>query len=187
MELCILKFEDSHDAEVALKEVIDAQGDRNPWLHDVGMVARPLLGRVRIGATFPDGKSSTFHEGDLGDAFAGLGAYTGYFLSTLTGPLEGMFKTVNLSMAAGSLGSDAERRLLHLDEIKKALPRGSSALALVADTETCDQMVDLFESYQPQVIRRDVAEELRQRLEALHQTIAKGILQASAGSAPARQ
>src|SRR5262249_38959671 len=85
MEICILKFDGSHAAEDDLKEQIDAQGDRNPWLYDVGTIARTLIGRVRIGATFPDGNSTTFHEGDLTKAVGELGAYTGYYLAQLPG------------------------------------------------------------------------------------------------------
>ena len=184
MELCILKFDGSRRAEDALKEVVDAQADRNPWLHEVAMVARPLMGRVRIGVTFPDGKSNTFHEGDLAEAVSDLGAYTGYLISSWTGPLGSMSRTLSLSDAAGQAGSEAEDRLFHLDEIKKALPRDSSALALIADTTTCDQMVEMFSSYEPKVIRRDVADELRQRLEGLHRRVAQEILQSRGGAAP---
>jgi uncharacterized membrane protein len=178
MELCILKFDGSRRAEDSLKEVVDAQADRNPWLHEVAMVARPLVGRVRIGVTFPDGKSNTFHEGDLAEAVSDLGAYTGYLISSWTGPLGSMWRTLNLSDAGGQMGSEAEDRLFHLDEIKKALPRDSSALALVADPKICDKMVELFSSYEPKVVRRDVAEELRQRLENLHARVAQNIQQA---------
>src|SRR5262245_16926101 len=127
MELCILKFDGSRSAGDALREVSDAQADRNSWLHEVGVVARPLVGRVRISATFPDGKSQTFHEGDLTDAIAGLGAYTGYYISALTGPLSMLGNTVRGEVAGDTAGSEAEERLFHLDEIKKALPRDSSA------------------------------------------------------------
>jgi uncharacterized membrane protein len=171
MDLCILKFEGTHDAEDALKEVIQANGDRKPWLHDIGTVARPLVGRVRISATYPDGTSATFHEGDLANAVADLGAYTGYFVSSLAGPLEQMFKTVNTRMAAGDVGAEAEERLLHLDALKKALPRGSSALVLIANKQTCDEMVDLFKSYDAEVIRRDVATELHERLSEFHRQV----------------
>ena len=185
MELCILKFDGSRGAEDALQEVADAEADRNPWLHEVGVVARPLIGRVRISATFPDGKSQTFREGDLADAVAGLGAYTGYYISALTGPLTTMGNALRGEAAGDAAGSEAEDRLFHLDEIKKALPRDSSALALIADEKTCDQMVELFQSYEPKVIRRDVADELSQRLQAVHQSLAQRIMQAQAGSAAA--
>jgi uncharacterized membrane protein len=185
MELCILKFEGSHGAEDALKVVTDAQADRNPWLHEVAMVARPLIGRVRIGATFPDGKSNTFHEGDLADAVSDMGAYTGYFISSLAGPLGSMSRVLKGEAAGGQVGSEAEERLFHLTEIKKALPRDSSALVLIADPKICDQMVELFTSYEPTVIRRDVAEELQQRLDGLHHKVAQDILKGATPGATA--
>jgi|GEM_PF-3094263 len=185
MEICILRFDGSRGAERALGEVIDAQGDRNPWLNDVGVVARPLIGRVRVGATFPDGKSKTFHEGDLADAVADMGAYTGYFLSALAGPLGPMIGAVKAATLAGAAGSEVEQRLFHLDELKKALPRDTSVLVLIATPKTCDAMVEMFESYQPKVIRREVADELRQRLEVLHDRLAQQFMQAVQEGAPA--
>jgi uncharacterized membrane protein len=185
MELCILKFEGSRGAEDALKEVSDAEGDRNPWLHEVAMVARPLVGRVRIGVTFPDGKSNTFHEGDLSDASSDLGTLTGYYVSALAGPLGWMSRILTAGAAGESLGDDAERKLFHLDEIKQALPRDSSALALIADSTSCDQMVEMFASYEPKVVRRDVAEQLRQRLEGLHRRVVQEIVQSTGAAAPA--
>ena len=182
MELCILRFEGSRGAEDALRDVADAQADRYPWLHEVAIVARPLVGRVRIGVTFPDGKSNTFHEGDLAEAVSDLGAYTGYYVSSLAGPLSAMFGAVNASVAASDVGSEAEQRLFHVDEIKKSLPRDSSALALIAEPRICDQMVQLFATYDPKVIRRQIADELRKRLDGLHQRVAQGIL---SGGAPA--
>jgi len=177
MEICILRFEGSNGAEDALKEVIDAQADRNPWLNEVGVLARPLIGRVRIGATFPDGKSKTFHEGDLAEAVADLGAYTGYFVSALAGPLGQLFSSLDESIVAGARGKELENRLFHLDELKKALPRGTSALVLVAQPKTCDAMVELFRTYTPRVIRRDAADELRKRLDALHVRLAQRMLE----------
>jgi uncharacterized membrane protein len=185
MEICILKFDGSHDAEDALGEVIDSQADRNPWLHDVGVVARPLVGRVRIGATFPDGQSKTLHEGDLADAVADLGAYTGYFLSALAGPFGPMIGAIKAGTLAGAAGSDAEAKLFHLDELKKALPRDSSALVLIATTETCDAMVEMFKEFDPKVIRRDVAGELQKRLQALHDALAKQFIEAEREGAQA--
>jgi hypothetical protein len=185
MELCVLRFEGSHGAEDALNEVIDAEGVRNPWLLEVGMVARPLLGRVRVGVTFPDGKSTTFHEGDLAEAASDLGAYTGYYVSALAGPFGSMWRSIEASVAGAEMGSEAEQELFHLDEIKKALPRDSSALLLIAEPKLCDVMVNLFKAYDPKVIRRDATEELRKRLEALHSRLAQSLSQVSAESVPA--
>lgn len=179
MEICILQFPGNHIAEDDLKEAIQLQGKQYPWLHDVGMIARPLAGRVRIGVTFPDGQSKTFREGDLANVAEAFGGYTGYFISCLFGPLSSMFATVNAGLEARAVGDEAEQRLFHLDEIKKALPRDSSALVLVAQPDICDEMVKVFESFEPppKVIRRQVADELRKRLEALHRMVARGIAQ----------
>jgi hypothetical protein len=185
MEICILKFQGSREAEDDLKEVLDAKADRNPWLHEVGVIARPLVGRVRVGASFPDGKSKTFHEGDLADAVADLGAYTGYFLSALAGPLGSLIGSVKAGLAAGAGASEAESRLFHLDELKKALPRDTSALVLIARPEICDAMVEMFNEYDPQVIRRDVADELQKRLHGLHERLAQQFIQAEREGAPA--
>jgi uncharacterized membrane protein len=173
MEVCILKFDGSRDAEKALHEVIDAEADRKPWLHEIGVLARPLIGRVRVVASFPDGKSKTFHEGDLADAVAAQGAFTGYYLSALAGPIGSMIGSVRAEEAAGAAGSDLESRLFHLPDIKRALPRDSSALFLMADPKTCDAMVSLFKVYDPEVVRRAVVDELRKRLEALHASVAR--------------
>jgi uncharacterized membrane protein len=173
VEICILKFDDTDGAEEALKEVRDAQGDRNPWLHDVGVIARPLLGRVRVAISFPDGKSKTLHEGDLADATADLGGLSGYFLSALAGPLGPMFGSVHGALLAGAQGSDVENQLFHLEDLKKALPRESSALVFVGSPQLCDAMVEMFQSYGPKVTRRDVESELRNRLETLHRRIAQ--------------
>jgi uncharacterized membrane protein len=172
MELCLLKFDGSRGADDALSEVLEAEGEENPWLLDVGVIARPLIGRVRVGLTFPDGTSKTLHEGDLADATADMGGLSGYYLSALAGPFSQMFGTVRGALAARAAGSQLEQRLFHLDELKKALPRDSSALVFLGDARACDAMVELFKGYQPQVIRRSVADELRQRLEAFHRRLA---------------
>ena len=70
------------------------------------------------------------------------------------------------------MGGDAEQQLFHLDDVKKALPRDSSALVLIADEETCDALITMFEPSRPAVvIRAEVEPELRARLEALERRL----------------
>src|SRR5215469_12315484 len=122
----ILKLDGSPTAVEALKAHIDAKGDRNPWLYDVGVIARPLIGRVRIGATFPDGNSTTFREGDLTKAVGELGAYTGYYLAQLPGVRATRVGAAAKGGSAGkSLGGAMESELFGIDAIKEALPRDS--------------------------------------------------------------
>jgi hypothetical protein len=51
------------------------------------------------------------------------------------------------------------------------LPRDSSALVLIANDDTCDALVAMFDSYDPLVIRATVEPELRTRLEALERRL----------------
>ena len=57
------------------------------------------------------------------------------------------------------------------EEIKSRLPRDSSALVLVATPAVNDRMVELFATWSPspEVIRKDVAQEVERRLETFRQ------------------
>jgi len=164
LQLCVLRFEGSHAADDALDEVIELEGARHHWLLEVGAVARPLIGRLRVSATFLDGESATLHEGDLADAIADLGGYTGYYVSALAGPVASLLDATEAVRVARVHGRAGEEQLFHLEEVKRALPRDSSALVLIADPRICDAMVEMFSAYNPKVIRREVGDELRGRL-----------------------
>jgi hypothetical protein len=152
-------------------------------LLEVGTIARPLVGRVRVGVTFPDGESKTFHEGDLSKAAADLGGLTGYYVSALAGPFGTMFAVADGEAAARQFGSDAEQRLFHLDDVKEVLPRDSSALVLIAGDQTCADLIKMFETYGPKVIRAEVDPELRTRLESLERRVAQQSEQAEGAPA----
>ena len=180
MEVCILKFGSADGADDALKEVVNAQGDRNPWLYDVGVVRRPLLGRMSIRATFLDEPAAKLKEGDVKAKFADAGAMTGYLVGSLAGPLHADLAAIEGRGQGAGVGKAVEKQLLRTDEIKRNIPRDSSALVLVAPSEVNDRMVQLFASYSPEVIRKDVAQEIEQRLEAFRQKTLQDIAQQAA-------
>jgi uncharacterized membrane protein len=165
MEVCILKFSGTDDADDALKEVVNAQADRNPWLHDVGVVRRPLLGRISIRATYADDQTAEVRQGDIAAEIAKVGSMTGYLLGSLVGPLHAEMAAMQGELRAASEGRKLEKQYLRIDEIKSVLPRGSSALVLIATPEINDQMVNFFSARSPSVIRRDLSQEVQQRLE----------------------
>jgi hypothetical protein len=173
MEACILKFAANHNAEDALQEATETLGDGDPWLHDIATVSRPLVGRVRIGASFSDG-ANVFREGDLARRAGALGVYTGLYVSMLLGPLSALFVPTEGGVSGAQLGALAEENLLHFAEIKKLLRPDSSLMVLLGSTETCDAMVRTFQSYYDhKVIRRAVPDDLRQTLEALRRMTAQ--------------
>src|SRR5215471_805897 len=175
MEVCILKFGSAEGADDALKQVINAEGDRNPWLYDVGVVRRPLLGRMSIRATFAD--EAPTKEGDVKAKFADAGAMTGYLVGSLAGPLHADIAAMEGRGQGAGVGKAVEKVFARTDEIKKNFPRDSSALLLVAPPEVNDRMVQMFTAYSPEVIRRDVAQEVVQRLETFQQKTLQDIAQ----------
>ena len=176
MEVCILKFGNADGADDALKTVVNAEGDRNPWLYDVGVVRRPLLGRMSIRATFTD-EPPAVREGDVKAKFADAGAMTGYLVGSLAGPLHADLAAIEGRGQGAGVGKAVEKQLLRTDEIKRNIPRDSSALVLVAPSEVNDRMVQLFASYSPEVVRKDVAQEMVQNLEAFRQKTLQDIAQ----------
>ena len=175
MQICILGFKGSHAADDAYAEVLELEGQDNRWLLEVGTIARPRVGRVRVAVTFPDGETTTLHDGDLSEAAGDLGRLTGYYVSALAGPFGSMFATAKGESAGRALGSEAEKRLFHVGDIQAALPRDSSALVLVAGDDTCDALVRLFASYSPEIIRGKVEPELRARLKALESRVQQSV------------
>ena len=177
MEVCILKFGSADGADDALKSVINAEGDRNPWLYDVGVVRRPLLGRMSIRATFLDEPAAQLKEGDVKAKFADAGSMTGYLVGSLAGPLHADLAALEGRGQGAGVGKAVEKQLLRIDEVKRNLPRDSSALVLAAPPEVNDRMVQLFVSYSPEVIRKDVAQEVVKNLEAFRQKTMQDIAQ----------
>jgi hypothetical protein len=52
-------------------------------LHEVGVIKRPLLGRISIRATFADDQSAEVREGDVRSAIAEAGSMTGYLVGSV--------------------------------------------------------------------------------------------------------
>jgi len=181
MEICILKFSDTHDADKALDEVLEADGSRRPWLHEVGVVKRPLLGKISIRATFGDDEKPTeVKQGDLASRAVEPGAMTGYMIGSLVGPLHADMAALEGADRASYAAAAVENKLMFVDEIKQVLPRGTSALVLVGAEDTNDEFVALFSDFEPEIIRRDVAQEVERRLHTLEDKVRAWQQQASA-------
>jgi uncharacterized membrane protein len=166
MEVCILKFKKADQAEEALTKLVNEQADQNPWLHEVGIIKRPLVGRISIRATYSE--SPEIREGDIASKLAEAGKWTGYLVGSLAGPLRARIAALRLKRAVAPVAKQVENLLLGIDDIKDLLPRGSSALVLAASAEICDGMVELFSPWQPEVIRRDLVVEVQELLEEFH-------------------
>src|SRR6266542_3193729 len=88
MEICILTFNSKNEAENTLKEITGGNAGRFPWLHQVGVVKRPLLGKISITATYDDDQPTEIRQGDIASSVEDAGALTGYLIGSLVGPLH---------------------------------------------------------------------------------------------------
>jgi uncharacterized membrane protein len=182
MEICILKFKGANDADDALKQVSAAEADRHSWLHEVGVVRRPLVGRISIRATFADDQAVEVRQGELASKIADAGGMTGYLIGSLVGPMHADMAAMSGLVRGTSAGKALEKQLLNIDDIKSVLPRNSSALVLIATPAINDQMANLFTKWSPEVIRRDVAQEVQKRLQAFQEKTLQDIAQQRAAA-----
>ena len=186
MEIGILVFDGKHTAEDALNEVFDAEADRRPWLHDVGVIARPVVGRLTIRASYPENKNAVYREGDFAKRAGDFSAYTGYMLGALAGPFRQSLVALAAGDAVQERVAEREKKLFRIDELKELLPRASSALVLIAEPPIIDEMVAAFGKYDPmKTVRRAVGRELQRRLKALREQALEQLEQEVAGGEPA--
>jgi hypothetical protein len=154
MDLCILTLDGANAAEDALEETSSITGDACPWLHDIGVVSRSALGRLRIMVSQlkKGGTPFEYEEGELAARAAepDSGASTWSAL-----PATDPAFAQSLGIAA-ILARNVERRFFHTRALKTLLTCNSSALLLVSAAETCSAMVRLFAPYHPRVLRRHV-------------------------------
>lgn len=180
MEICIIRFSDTHDADEALEKVLNAEGSRYPWLHDVAVVRRPVLGKISIRVAFADDEQPVeLKQGDLGSRSVDAGAMTGYLIGSLVGPLHADMAALEGAARARSAGKAVGDKIMFVDEIKQVLPRGSSAIVLVASPEINDEFVRLYSSFGPDIIRRDLAREVEQRLQTFEDKVRAAAQQVS--------
>ena len=116
-------------------------------------------------------------QGDLSSKTADAGTMTGYLMGGLVGPLHADWAAMEGAIRGAQAGKALENQLLRIDDVKSVLPRGSSALVLIATPDTNDQMTRLFAKWSPEVIRRDVAQEVQQRLETFQSKVRQDMAQ----------
>jgi hypothetical protein len=184
MEICVLKFDDTHEAEDDLGPKLEQYGDSEPWIHEVAVVSRPLVGRIKISGTFLD-HSLKYREGDLTKAAGDVGAYTGYVVSNFFGPLLSPLAALEGQAETEDVAADLEEDLFRFEDVKGKLPRGSSALVLVADPEICDRFEAMFRDNEPEVVRRELEPELRKRFDQIHQRVVQMLKERAAQEEPA--
>ena len=166
--LGIIKYDDDRLATHLLAEQRRVRPD-TPWVQEVGIIERHPSGRLSIRGTFG---GDFFADAQGGDAWADLaqGTLTGALLGALTGP-AGAAVGGNIGSALGNLlgAATAQGTQSVYELIRGLLPRGTSALVLLADEAQVDMMVSDVGATAGQTIRHVIEAGPQTRLEALLQ------------------
>jgi uncharacterized membrane protein len=154
-------FDGTHTAEKELSELRTSRADS--WLEDVAVLERHMGGRYSMKATSPEyGK-----EGHAGAGIA-LGGGTGLLLGMIAGPLGLVFWGTMGALTGGAAGAAAHEAGVFdpiVDEVKDALPHGSSALILMAEEPTAEKLSSAVGSHGRRTIRQELTDEQIEELE----------------------
>ena len=158
VQMAAVAFDGTHTAEKELSDLRTSRSD--PWLNDVAVVEHHKGGRY-------SGTGPEYADPDRVDAGIAIGSGTGLLLGMIGGPLGLVFGATAGAALGGAAGSSAPPAFDPLvAEVKDALPRGTSALILLAEEPTTAKLVSAVGSTGRQVVRQELTNdqlaELRQ-------------------------
>jgi uncharacterized membrane protein len=160
VEMAAVVFDQTHTAERELSALRASRQDS--WLTDVAVLEHHAGGRYSVKATSPE-------YGDVDHVGAGIaiGGGTGLLLGMIAGPLGLIFWTTMGAITGGVAGASGSPGAFDpiVDQVKEALPHGSSALLLVADNATTEEFVSAAGGQHKQVLRQDLTDEQVEALE----------------------
>jgi hypothetical protein len=183
LTLGMLGFDDSRRATLLLAaQLLAAPG--SAWTREVAVLERHASGRLSLRGTFGGDFFADPEAGGAGDVREHLaaGTLTGALVGALTGP-AGAAVGGNIGSALGRLLGVATPQGTHsvYQLLRTSLPRGSSALLLLADEALVDQMVREGGATASRVVRHGVGVGPQRQLEALLQ---RGRAASGASAAP---
>lgn len=158
IEMAAVTFDGTHTAEKELSALRTTRQD--PWLTEVAELEHHVGGRFSMKATSP-----AYDDKDhIGHGMA-VGGGTGLLLGMIGGPLGIIFMGAVGAMTGGTIGASKEQAADQgafaplVEEVKDALPHNSSALFLVGEPDTAEQLVSAVGAKGRQVLRENLTDE----------------------------
>ncbi|SRR6266487_6385145 len=154
VEMAAVAFDGTKTAERELSTLRTTRDD--PWLTEVAVLEHHAGGRFSIKATSPD-----YGDEDHIGAGLAIGGGTGLLLGLIGGPLGLLFWGTMGAVAGGAVGASDEPGAFDplVEDVKDALPHNSSALILVAENATAEELVSAVGARSRQVLREDLTDE----------------------------
>ena len=149
LDLALVRFSGQTAASAAFGTMRDRVGGDAPWTHEVALVEHHHNGRIALRGTFAGHYVDVDEEDHLSQPGAATGALTG-----------GLIGLVFLGGAIGAESGkatevEAEPEAL-VEELRAAVPRGSSAIVLLAEAGHVDAMLAAVEGGRGEVVRRTI-------------------------------
>jgi uncharacterized membrane protein len=154
VEMATVAFDGTHTAEQELSGLRTSRADA--WLTDVAVLEHHKGGRFSMKATSPD-----YGDEDHIGAGIAIGGGTGLLLGMIAGPLGILFWAAVGGLAGGAAGASSRAGAFDplVDQVKDALPHGTSALILVAESATAEELVTAVGARGRQVLRQTLTDE----------------------------
>lgn len=159
VEMAAVAFDGTHTAEMELSALRTSRDD--PWLNEVAVLEHHSGGRFSMKATSPD-----YGDEDHVGAGIAIGGGTGLLLGMIAGPLGLLFWGTMGALTGGAVGASEQPGAFDplVEQVKDALPRNSSALILVAENATAEELVSAVEARGRQVVRQEMTDEQVEQL-----------------------
>jgi uncharacterized membrane protein len=163
LDLALVGFKGQSTAARVFGELRDRVGSATPWTNEVAIVEHHPHDRMSVRGTF----ASRYVDVDEADHFSGSGAAHGALTGVLLGVVFGPPGWAAGLVLGGIIGAETgtptevepEPEPL-IDELRKAVPSGHSAIALLADPAGVDDMLSaLGDSDKVVVVRRSLTAE----------------------------
>jgi uncharacterized membrane protein len=145
LDLALLTFPHTEGAEHAYSDVRERAAGQ-PWLEEIAFVEHHGHDRLVLRGTVAGHYLDVDDHGDLIGPRAAKGAVTGAAVGLIFGP-PGLAVGLTAGATTGAFSeSDSAPRVhdVFFDEVRAAVPEGSSALVLVAAPEHVVQMAEAF-------------------------------------------
>jgi uncharacterized membrane protein len=144
LDLAVIGYEGEPTASSVFGTMRDSVGTDAPWTHEVEVVEHGRNNRMSIRGTF-DGHYVDVEEGDhVSQGGAARGALTGALVGAVLGPPGWAAGFALGGVIGGDVGRPTETEWEPeglVEELRSAVPRGHSAIALLAAPEHVDAML----------------------------------------------
>jgi uncharacterized membrane protein len=161
LDLALVVFDTLEGAERAYAQARE-RADGEPWVEEVAFVEHHAHDRIVLRGTIAGRYAQVDELGDVVGRDVAIGALTGAFLGAILGPPGFAVGLVGGAAIGGYLESiwhSTDPPGMLFDLLRREVPKGGSAVVLLAAPEHVDLMLRAFEGLGGQPVRQSLPDE----------------------------